>query len=128
MKKLTPSELWIWLFKRQVEDDTLSKAMSHCSLNGSPRDLELRKASQPVEQISGSSQRSNQYMNPLYSSVLRSAMRKSSNALVTFSDQICFGCGKKGHYVDKCPQRCPKGQPTKRGIATPQSIQHSKNC
>jgi hypothetical protein len=56
MKKLTPSELGIWLFKRQAKDDTLSQAMSRCSLNGSPRDLELRKASQPVEQISGSSQ------------------------------------------------------------------------
>jgi hypothetical protein len=56
MKKLTPSELEIWLFKRQVEDDTLSQAMSHCSLNGPLRDLELEKASQPVEQISGPSQ------------------------------------------------------------------------
>jgi hypothetical protein len=55
MKKLTPSELGIWLFKRQVEDETLSQAMSHCSLNGSPTDIELRKASQLVEQISESS-------------------------------------------------------------------------
>jgi hypothetical protein len=45
MRKLTPSELGIWLFERQVEDDTLSQAMSRCSLNGSPTDLELRKAS-----------------------------------------------------------------------------------
>jgi hypothetical protein len=28
MKKFTPSELGNWLFKRQVEDDTLSQAMS----------------------------------------------------------------------------------------------------
>jgi hypothetical protein len=55
MKKLTPSELEIWLFKRQVEDDTLSQAMSHCPQNGSPTDTELRKTSQPVEQISESS-------------------------------------------------------------------------
>jgi hypothetical protein len=59
MKKLTPSELGIWLFKRQVEDDTLSQAMSHCSLNGSLTDIELKKASQPVGQISGSSRQSN---------------------------------------------------------------------
>jgi hypothetical protein len=48
MKKFTLSELRNWLFKRQVEDDTLSQAMSHCSLDGSPTDLELRKASRPV--------------------------------------------------------------------------------
>jgi hypothetical protein len=45
MKKFTPSELENWLFKRQVKDDTLSQAMSSCSLDGSPTDLELRKAS-----------------------------------------------------------------------------------
>jgi hypothetical protein len=127
MKKLTPSELGIWLFKTQVEDETLSQAMSHCSLNGFPRDLELRKPSQPVEQISGSTQQSNQYMYPFYSSVFLSAMWKSSNVVVTFFDQICFECGEKGHYVNKCPQRCPKDQPTEIGIATLQSIQHSKN-
>jgi hypothetical protein len=55
MKKFTPLELGNWLFKRQVEDDTLSQAMSHCSLDGSPTDPERRKASQPVGQISGSS-------------------------------------------------------------------------
>jgi hypothetical protein len=55
MKKLTPSELENWLFKRQIEDDTLSQAMSHCSLNESPRDLEYGKASQSVEQTSESS-------------------------------------------------------------------------
>jgi hypothetical protein len=33
-------------------------------------------------------------------------MGKSSNALVTFFKQICFGCGERGHYVNKCPQRC----------------------
>jgi hypothetical protein len=59
MNKLTPLELGNWLFKRQVEDDTLSQAMGHCSLDGSPTDLELRKASQPVGHISGSSQRRN---------------------------------------------------------------------
>jgi hypothetical protein len=108
MKKFTPSELGNWLFKRQVEDDTLSQAMSHCSLDGSPTDLELGKASQPVGQISGSSRRRNQYMNPFNSSVFLLAMRKSSNALVTFSNQICFECDEKGHYVNKCPQRRPK--------------------
>jgi hypothetical protein len=66
-------------------------------------------------------------MNPFYSSIFLSAMWKSSNAPVTFSDRICFGCGEKGHYVNKCPQRHPKDQPTYTGIATPQSIQHSKN-
>jgi hypothetical protein len=55
MKKLTPLELGNWLFKRQVKDDTLSQAMSHCSLNGSPTDIELRTVSQLVEEISGSS-------------------------------------------------------------------------
>jgi hypothetical protein len=47
MKKFIPSELGNWLFKRQVKDDTLSQAMSHCSIDGSPTDLELGKASQP---------------------------------------------------------------------------------
>jgi hypothetical protein len=55
MKKFAPSKLGTWLFKRQVEDDTPSQAMSRCSLDGSPIDLELRKASQLVGQISGSS-------------------------------------------------------------------------
>jgi hypothetical protein len=55
MKKFTPSELGNWLFQRQVKDDTLSQVMCHCSLDGSPTDLELRKASQPVGQVSGSS-------------------------------------------------------------------------
>jgi hypothetical protein len=52
MKKFTPSELVNWLFKRQVEDDTLSQVMSRCSLDGSPTGLELEKASQPVGHIS----------------------------------------------------------------------------
>jgi hypothetical protein len=51
-------------------------------------------------------------MNPFDSSIFLSAMRKSSNAVVTFSDQICFECDEKGHYVYKCPQRHPKDQPT----------------
>jgi hypothetical protein len=55
MKMLTPLELVIWLFKRQVKDDTLSQAMSRCSVNGSPIDIELGIASQPVEHISESS-------------------------------------------------------------------------
>jgi hypothetical protein len=60
MKKFTLSELGNWLFERQVKDDTLSQAMSHCSLIGSPTGLELRKkASQPVGQISGSSRQCN---------------------------------------------------------------------
>jgi hypothetical protein len=118
MKKFTSSQLGNWLFKRQVEDDTLSQAMSYCSLDGSPIDLELRKASQPVGQMSGSSQRRNQYMNPLDSSVFLSVMWKSSNALVTFSDRICFECDEKGDYINKCPQRCPKDQPTEMGITT----------
>jgi hypothetical protein len=54
-------------------------------------------------------------------------LRKSSNALVTFSERIFFGCGEKGHYVNKCPQRRPKDKPIEIGIAVPQSIQHSKN-
>jgi hypothetical protein len=95
MKKFTPSELGNWLFKRQVKDDTLSQAMSHCSLDGSPTDLELGKASRPIGQISGSSRQCNQYMNLFDSFIFLSAMRKSSNALVTFSDQICFECDEK---------------------------------
>jgi hypothetical protein len=59
MKEFTPSELGNWLFKKQVKDDTLSQAMSHCSLDGSPTDLDLRKSSQPVGQILGSSQERN---------------------------------------------------------------------
>jgi hypothetical protein len=117
-EKFTPSELGNWLFKRQVEDDTLSQAMSHCSLDGSPTDLELEKASQPIGQISRSSQRHNQYINPFDSSIFLSAMWKSSNALVTFSDRICFECDEKWHYVNKCPQRRPKDQPTETGITT----------
>jgi hypothetical protein len=127
MKKLTPSELGNWLFKRQVEDDTLSQDMSHCSLNESPRDLECGKASQSVERTSESSRQSNPCMNPFYSSIFLSAMRKSSNAPVTFFKQIFFGCGEKGHYVNKCPQRRQKDQPIEIGIVVPQSIQHSKN-
>jgi hypothetical protein len=122
MKKFTPSELGNWLFKRQVKDDTLSQAMSHCSIDGSPTHLELRKASQPHGQISGSSRQHNQYMNPFDLSIFLSAMRKSSNALVTFSDWICFECDEKGHYVNKCPQRHPKDQPTETCIATLQTI------
>jgi hypothetical protein len=49
------------------------------------------------------------------SAVFLSAMRKSSNALVTFSDRICFECDEKGHYVNKCPQRRPKDQPSETG-------------
>jgi hypothetical protein len=64
MKKFTPSELGNWLFKKQVEDDTLSQAMSHCSLDRSPTDPELRKASQLDGQRSGSSLRHNPYMSP----------------------------------------------------------------
>jgi hypothetical protein len=127
MKKFTPSELGIWLFKRQVEDDTLSQAMSRGSLNGSPRDIELRKASQPVEQVSESSRQSNLCMNPFYLSIFLSAMRKSSNALVTFFEWIWFGCGEKEHYVNRCPQRRPKDQLTETGIATSQSIRQYKN-
>jgi hypothetical protein len=52
---------------------------------------------------------------------------KVQQSLVSFSKWICFGCGEKGHYVNKCPQRLPNGQPTEIGIATPQCIQHSKN-
>jgi hypothetical protein len=43
MKKFTLSELGNWLFERQVKDDTLSQAMSHCSLIGSPTGLEQKK-------------------------------------------------------------------------------------
>jgi hypothetical protein len=42
-KKFTLSESGNWLFKRQVEDDTLSQAMSHCSLIESSTGLELKK-------------------------------------------------------------------------------------
>jgi hypothetical protein len=41
MKEFTPSELGNWWFKKQVKDDTLSQAMSHCSLDGSPIDWTL---------------------------------------------------------------------------------------
>jgi hypothetical protein len=127
MKKFTLSEFGNWLFKRQVKDDTLSQAISRCSLDGSPTNLELRKASHLVGHISRSSRRCNQYMNPFDSSIFLSVTRKSSNALVTFSDRICFECDEKGHYVNKCPQRRPKDQPTKTGIATLQSIQCSNS-
>jgi hypothetical protein len=127
MKKFTLSEFGNWLFKRQVKDDTLSQAISRCSLDGSPTNLELRKASHLVGHISRSSRRCNQYMNPFDSSIFLSVTRKSSNALVTFSDRICFECDEKGHYVNKCPQRRPKDQPTKTGIATLQSIQCSSS-
>jgi hypothetical protein len=66
-------------------------------------------------------------MNPFYSSIFLLTMQKSSNALVTFSNRSCFECGEKGHYVNKCPQRHPNGQPTETGIATTQSIQRSNN-
>jgi hypothetical protein len=54
-------------------------------------------------------------------------MQKSSNTLVTFFDRICFECGEKGHYANKCLQKCPKDQPTETGIATPRSIQRSNS-
>jgi hypothetical protein len=66
-------------------------------------------------------------MNPFDSSVFLSVMRKSSNALVTFSNWICFECDEKGHYINKCPQRLPKDQPTEMSIATLQTIQCSNN-
>jgi hypothetical protein len=66
-------------------------------------------------------------MNPYDSSVFLSVMRKSCNALVTFSDRICFECDGKGHYVNKCPQRRPKDQPTETGVTTLQSIQRSNS-
>jgi hypothetical protein len=44
MKKFTLSELGNLLFERQVEDDTLSQAMSHYSLIGYPTGLELEKS------------------------------------------------------------------------------------
>jgi hypothetical protein len=91
------------------------------------RDLELKKASQPIRQISGSSRRNNQYMNPFSSFVFLSTMRRFNNALVTFSNRICYGSGEKGHYVNKYPQRHPNGQPTEMGIATTQSIQFSNS-
>jgi hypothetical protein len=77
-------ELGIWLFIAQVEDDSLSKAMSRCLLNRSPTDLELGNKSQPFGQMSGPSQQSSKGMNPLYSWVLLSAMwvsRKTTNTL-----------------------------------------------
>jgi hypothetical protein len=54
-------------------------------------------------------------------------MRKSSNALVTIPDRICFECDEKGHYINKCPQRRSKDQPPETGITTLQSIQHSNS-
>jgi hypothetical protein len=127
MKKFTPSELGNWLFKRQVEDDTLSQAMCRCSLDGSPTDLDLGKASQSVGQVSASSRQRNQCMNQFDPSVFLSTMRKFSNALVTFSNRICFECDEKGHYVNKCPQRHPKDQPIETSITTLQTIQHSNS-
>jgi hypothetical protein len=66
-------------------------------------------------------------MNPFDSSVFLSAMQKSSNALVIFSGRICFECDKKGHYVNKCPQRRLKDQPTETGITTLQTTQCSNS-
>jgi hypothetical protein len=66
-------------------------------------------------------------MNPFNSSFFLSAMRKSSNALVTFIDRICFKCDEKGHYINKCPQRHPKDQPTETGITILQTIQCSNS-
>jgi hypothetical protein len=66
-------------------------------------------------------------MNPFDSSVFLSVMQKSSNGLVTFSDRICFECDEKEHYVNKCPQRRLKDQPTETGITTLESIQHSNS-
>jgi hypothetical protein len=66
-------------------------------------------------------------MNPFDSFVFLSLMRKSSNALVTFSDRICFEYGEKRHYVNKCSQRRLKDQPTETDIATTQTIQCSNS-
>ena len=51
MKKLDPSELGLLLFKRQVEDETLSEAMSHCSLEGSHAIPEHEDNSQTFGQL-----------------------------------------------------------------------------
>jgi hypothetical protein len=59
-------------------------------------------------------------MNPFDSSVFLSVMWKSSNALVTISDRICFEYGGRGHYEYKCPQRRLKNQLTETDIATTQ--------
>jgi hypothetical protein len=66
-------------------------------------------------------------MNPFDLSIFLLVIRKSSNALVTFSDRICLECDEKGHYVYMRPQRHPKDRPTKTGIATLQSIQCSNS-
>jgi hypothetical protein len=54
-------------------------------------------------------------------------MRKFSNALVTFSNWICFECDENGHYISKCPQRRPKDQPTETSFTTLQTIQCSNS-
>jgi hypothetical protein len=66
-------------------------------------------------------------MNPFDSSIFLSAMQKSNNALVTFSDRICFERDEIGHYVNKCPQRCLTDQPTETSIATLQTVQCSNS-
>ena len=50
------------LFKRQVEDETLSEAMSHCSLDGSYASPENENNSQISRQMSRSGQQNKQCM------------------------------------------------------------------
>jgi hypothetical protein len=66
-------------------------------------------------------------VKPFDSSIFLTVMQMSSNALVTFSDRICFECDEKGHYINKSPQRCLKDQPIEIGIATLQTIQCSNS-
>ena len=75
MKKLDPSELGFLLFKRQVEDETLSEAMSYCSIDGSHASLE--NESQPFGHMSRSGQQNSQCMTLFTSPAFLSIMQLS---------------------------------------------------
>ena len=55
INQLTSSEFGLLLFKRQNEDEVLSEAMSHGSLDGSHASLQVGCNSQSYGQMLGSS-------------------------------------------------------------------------
>ena len=110
IKKLDPLELGLLLFKRQVEDETLSEAMSHCSLDGSYASPGNENNSQPSGQMPGSGQQNNQCMTLFNSLAFLSIMQlphESAETQATPAKRICYKCREEGHYANKCPQAYP---------------------
>jgi hypothetical protein len=106
MKKLTPSERGMWLFKRQVIDNTLNQAMGRCSLNGLPTNPRPGNNSQPFVQMLEPRQLCDQPLSPSSLYVLFSAIRKSSYPSSIHTNRRGYGCKEKGTYVSSSTQKC----------------------